>query len=51
MKFYSALKTGYQQLNPEVKAGFLRAPKNLESQYKYYVMSPFFKEGEGEKKT
>ena len=50
MKFYSALKTGYQQLNPEVKSGFLKAPKNLESQYKYYVMSPFFKES-GETKT
>ena len=42
MKFYSALKTGYKQLNPDVKAGFLKAPKGLESAYKYYVMSPFF---------
>ncbi len=51
MKFYSALKTGYQQLNPEVKAGFLKAPKNLENPYKYYVMSPFFKEADGDTKT
>ena len=52
MKFYSALKTGYQQLNPEVKAGFLKAPKNLASEYKYLVLSPFFKEtAEGEEKT
>jgi hypothetical protein len=39
-------------LNPEVKAGFLKAPKNLASEYKYLVLSPFFKEtAEGEEKT
>lgn len=40
-KYYSALRTGYEQLNPAEKSPFLRAPKQVIEPLLYYVHAPF----------
>ena len=36
-KYYSALRTGYQQLNPSVKGSFLKVPKHVIEPFLYYI--------------
>jgi hypothetical protein len=41
MKYYSALRTGFQHLNPVEKDTFLKVPKHVIEPLLYYIHAPF----------
>ena len=47
-KYYSALRTGYQQLNPEERKPFLEAPKHVTEPIGYYIRG-FFSQDDSKK--
>jgi hypothetical protein len=40
IRYYSALRTGYKQLNPNVKESFLKTPTNVANPLNYFVHVP-----------
>ena len=40
LKYYSALRTGYQQLNPAAKSSFLKVPQHAIEPFLYYIQAP-----------